>query len=376
MAQIVITDFAFTVVPPGNQTCTIEYRLTSDPDVPASYILVSNNVPVLPNGHLPNPVLITGLDAETSYTVKATNNCGGVGVKVIFITPNPTCPPGYTLSPDHTFCYQQTSVPADYIGGGSAYVICRNQFSSYSPLGARIMKPSGYDNQGVPLAGAGNTPTSVTTNAWWRNFAPNTTDGPLNRSGIWPCAAGNVPCNINCPPVNTDVGFSRQFIVPTSKVYYIGIGCDNFAKVELQDGVSGLHTIFTQNPLNIGNYFMETGDPEQIVFAAWLIYPVFLNAGPNILTITAQNTSTGPAVIGFEIYDNTEAEIVAATGYSDLTYIFSTDVGLMPTPFIHLLEDFQAGNYSCAAHPGSSLTYDAGTNTYSCTTINTVPPNT
>jgi hypothetical protein len=375
MAKIVLTEFDFNVTPPSQQTATVKYRLTSQPDVEANYTTVTTNAIVNTDGTLVTPVTISGLASTTSYTVYCYNNCGGVGMKEVFITPGPTCPAGYTLSSDGTFCYKETKIAADYVGGSSPYKICRNQNGVYNTFPMRIMKVNGYNAQGVPLTGSAYTPGSVASGYWWYNpdqtgGVGSSTVGPLNRGGIWPCNSAGQPCANNCPPENQDVGFSRQFNVPVSKVYYVGVGADNSAKLQIQDGVAGLRTIFTQNPSAIGTYFSSGID---IVFKSWLIYPVYLNAGPNILTMTAQNYAAGSAgVMAAEIYDNTEAQILAATSAANLTYLFSTDPA---RGFISLGDSFQAGNYSCDSHPGYSLVYDSGTNTYSCVKIDTVAPN-
>lgn len=371
MPQINITDIDWTLpAPTVDQETTVLYRLTSDPDTPAYYNTVATNVVVEPNGHLPVPVVITGLLPLTSYTVWMYNDCGGAGRKEVFITINATCPAGYTLSPDSTYCYRQTSVPADQIGGND-YVVCRNRSTSYNTAPTHIMKPNGYDNEGVPLAGSMFIPTNIATGTFWFNPTPATnTRGPLNLAGIWPCDGSGNPCGGTCPPFDTPVGFSRQFQVATTKQYFIGVGSDNFATVTIQDN-TGLRTLFNQNPTRIGNYFHDSGDPLQSVFISWLVYPVVLNAGPNIIGMTGEN-SGGAGVIGAEIYDNTESQLVAATTPADLNYVFSTNPD---RGFLALGEHFDNGNYTCAAHPGSSLVYDSGTNTYSCVTIETVPPN-
>jgi hypothetical protein len=372
MPGITLTDVKWmTPVPNDPQQATVQYRLTSDPDTPAYYNTVATNVVVNPDGHLPTPVVIDNLQPLTSYTVYMFSTCGGIGAKDIFITKQPTCPTGYTLSPDGTYCFRETSVPADYVGGGSPYVICRNSNVSYNTAPTHIMKLNGYNDQGVPLAGSQYVPVSINTGTFWYNPAPAQIDrGPLNRAGIWPCSSTGQPCGSNCPPLNTDVGFSRQLQVPETGIYYIGVGADNFAKVTVQDS-DGRRVLFSQNPTAIGQYFGETGDPQQQVFASWLIYPVLLNAGPVILETVGVNSGSA-GVMGAEIYNNSEAELIAATSYDDLDMIFSTNPDL---DFVNLGENFALGNYSCNAYPGSSLVYDSGSNTYSCVTLDIVPPN-
>lgn len=91
MATITLTNAAFAATPGANQTVTVRYRLTSDPDVPGSYITVTTTAVVQPNGAFVTPVIISGLLSNTSYTVWVSNNCGGNGVKKAFVTPLPGC---------------------------------------------------------------------------------------------------------------------------------------------------------------------------------------------------------------------------------------------------------------------------------------------
>lgn len=74
-ARIVITSVAFSFVPATNQTCSLYYKLQSDPE--SAFTLVSNNVDVQPDGTLTSPVTIGGLLFNTVYTVRCLNNCNG-----------------------------------------------------------------------------------------------------------------------------------------------------------------------------------------------------------------------------------------------------------------------------------------------------------
>jgi len=53
------------------------------------------------------------------------------------------------------------------------------------------------------------------------------------------------------------------------------------------------------------------------------VYPVTLSSGPHIIELIGHNDSSS-AALGAEIYDNTAAQLISATSYSDLTLIFST----------------------------------------------------
>lgn len=90
-AKITLTNAIFDRVPGINQVVTVRYRKTSDPDIPGSYTTVTLAAPITPAGVFSPPVEILGLDNDTSYTVRVTNNCNGQFVDTIYITPKPSC---------------------------------------------------------------------------------------------------------------------------------------------------------------------------------------------------------------------------------------------------------------------------------------------
>jgi hypothetical protein len=91
MASITLNSVGLSTTPGVNQTVTVRYRLTSDPDVIGSYTLVTATAVVLPNGNFSSPVVISSLLNDTSYTVWVQNNCAGTGFKKSFTTPLPIC---------------------------------------------------------------------------------------------------------------------------------------------------------------------------------------------------------------------------------------------------------------------------------------------
>lgn len=74
-AKITITHVGLSNVPSTNQTCSFYYKLQSEPEI--NFQLVNNNVAVQPNGDLVTPLVISGLDFDTIYTVRCVNNCSG-----------------------------------------------------------------------------------------------------------------------------------------------------------------------------------------------------------------------------------------------------------------------------------------------------------
>jgi hypothetical protein len=67
-------------------------------------------------------------------------------------------------------------------------------------------------------------------------------------------------------------------------------------------------------------------DKDNITFVCWYIIPVNFVAGENIVQfINKDNATTNTIKIsGMEIYDNTSAEIQAATAYNQLNLLFSS----------------------------------------------------
>ena len=93
-------------------------------------------------------------------------------------------------------------------------------------------------------------------------------------------------------------------------MYYVGIGADNYGIIKL-DSV----TLITQDPTAMGG--------AGTTFQQWNIYPISMTAGPHYLEILGHNVNL-VAAMGCEVYNNTAAEIMAATSYAGLDLIFSS----------------------------------------------------
>jgi hypothetical protein len=119
------------------------------------------------------------------------------------------------------------------------------------------------------------------------------------------------------------------------KQYYIGVAGNSYA---IQIKVNG-------NPI-----LTLSAD-----ISRWNIYPVIIT--PNLLnTIEVTQLSITPfipnAVLGFQIYDNTEAEIIAATSNGDLTILYSSEqyVGSdFHVVYNSNLNSYSTSGYSCSS---------------------------
>lgn len=153
------------------------------------------------------------------------------------------------------------------------------------------------NNSGIELMAAASFPDSAASMI-----------GPLNRSGIWLCQSGN---NGSFQPTGTYIGFTDTLYIPSAGTYYIGMGADNRIRIYI-DGV----------PLR------QLDDADVLRnFEIWHIYPHQFTQGAHTIRVEGYNGGS-VALFGVEVYNNTEAEIRAATCYygcpNSLNMIFST----------------------------------------------------
>lgn len=221
----------------------------------------------------------------------------------ITVSPESCCPSTYTLSLDGSYCYKIEETAATAPTGGENSVA--TTYASYSTCGSYIYNP-GYAINGTGIA----TQISLSI-PFWKNGGTcadnNTTDGPLNRTGLWAPS----------PMDNQDIGFSVCIDILSTKTYYIGLGCDNYAIVNI-DG----NNIITQDATALG---VQYSVGPSATFKVWHIYPITLTAGSHVIELIGHNV-TSNATIGAEIYDGTAADISGSASYSDLGshLIFST----------------------------------------------------
>lgn len=146
------------------------------------------------------------------------------------------------------------------------------------------------------------------------------------------------------------LGFRRTINISESKIYYIGLGTDNFSTVK----VNGVVILQQDIDAMSGTDYLpsSSSDPTAKIcaFSYWHVYPIQLNAGDNTIEITTTNTAEVGS-IATEIYNATLAQLQACTTQSQLTAltIFSSrNVGNG--------DAFDLGSWGCAS--GWTLTTD------------------
>jgi hypothetical protein len=328
MITLIIQRLRFPVLP---LLAPITVDLLLRPFYSSTFTLIEAAVPVDVNGNiLASPLPSISIDPTQKYVLRAINDtCDVVYDQDLFI--NPYCPPGYTLSMDDSFCYLNQQVPATPPSAGENTVAETN--GAYTNFGAFIYNP-GYNPNGT------GTSTQINpANPFWINPSDNTTDGPLNRSGVWATTTLS----------SQTVGFAVCITVNADTTVYAGMGIDNFGVLNL-DG----NNIVTQDVNALIAQYNPTfpGIGPAVTFKIWHIYPIFLPAGTHVLELIGTNVG-GPAAIGCEIYNLTPAQIAAATSYA------SMGAGLIFSSKDYIGMPVQLGSagigYSCPT--GYSLAY-------------------
>lgn len=265
-----------------------------EPD--SDYVLIEAGVSVDVNGNiLASPLPATEIDPTQKYVLMAKNDlCEFSWVQPVIIAPY--CSPGYTLSEDESLCVKMVETVATPPTSPESTVSETN--ANYSLYGTFIYAP-GYNSDGT-----GPSTQISPSNGFWINPTADTTDGPLNRCGLW----------VPSPGTNQQIGYSVCITLLTDAVVYIGIGTDNYGIINV-DG----QDIVTQNPTTLAAQYnaMFPGIGSFVTFRIWHVYPVALLAGDHVLNLSGFNV-TGPAALGTEVYKLTQAEIEAATSYVDL----------------------------------------------------------
>jgi hypothetical protein len=183
------------------------------------------------------------------------------------------CPTNYVPNVNNTRCVR-TLIAAPLTQNAGLTVASGPNDGAYSRDGMRVYAPA------FNSAGQGGLQfLAPSSHSYWCS-GNNAAQGRLNIAGVWNSAhASN--------PLNTWLGFTHVINATANKVYYIGIGADDFARIR----VNGVVVVNQQLVALTSNNHLF-----------WHIYPVFLYAGVNIIELDGLNTSGNGCWAG-EIYD-------------------------------------------------------------------------
>lgn len=235
---------------------------------------------------------------ESNYDIYFTDN-NGCEASTMEIGMCSNCTNGYIATVDG--CYKTETVQS--VRTSVVYKLVAKSYPSYGNRGMLLFSSFNED-------GTGEYSNILTP--YWTNLANNYIQGPLNRCGVWTSSYFN----------NQDISFSYCINIAAKKIYYVGIGADNYGFIKL-NGVD----VIRQDRDNLAemlNYPLPyTIDTYQLTFKYWYVYPIEIPAGQNILEIGGHNIES-VATVGVQIYDNTESDLINATQDSDLNIIFNT----------------------------------------------------
>jgi len=193
--------------------------------------------------------------------------------------------------------------------------------------GFGFMQPVLYD-EGFNILGYGgdgsfNNGITRLTLPWWRYSVSPSNLGRVNEIAVEVDGGSSI---------NKWLSFTTTLCVAEEKVYYFAVSADNAFRVKL-DGDLIL------DPANSSTVFVEGTDTQwrinvfgaanavnadRIAYGILHIYPLRLTAGNHILQIEYVDYGA-KQMVAAEIYNNTYAEIVAATSINDLNLLWTTN---------------------------------------------------
>ena len=208
------------------------------------------------------------------------------------IDPCVSCPPGYV--PIGNTC-QKTDIVA-----ATEYLPLRTLVDKrrieYSSRGTLI-----FENDWT-YGGTGTFEKISSTNEYWTNDWTSTIRGPMNRSAVWVTPYTSLQ----------DIQFSVCIDIALPKIYYVGIGSDNWSYIRLNG-----ERILDQDLNAIAAMLGVTSNKDRPPFNYWFIYPIFLNEGRNVLEVGGHN-EYNVAAVGVEVYDATPETLKAVTSDVEL----------------------------------------------------------
>ena len=169
-------------------------------------------------------------------------------------------------------------------------------------------------NAGWQANGVGSFSRINPSVPFWINPSMNLTDGRMNAESIWN--------NVIPVPSQQQVGFVFSYFSPAGGTVYMGLSADDVPTVYLNNNILVSFDI-TAMGLNIASILGPSYNDGKQAFSFWHIFPVQLAPGWNLFQFQNYNNVLNGG-LGVELYNNTAAQILAATGYNDLDLLFGS----------------------------------------------------
>ena len=113
------------------------------------------------------------------------------------------------------------------------------------------------------------------------------------------------------------IGIKACLKVPESRIYYLGYGADNNAKIYIDD------VLFKSNQ----------GSAQEVLYT-WKVYPKYLTAGQHVITMEVQNEGTERAV-AVDVYSDPYESLISAN-YEPTTIFSTADFQIGKTYFTYV----------------------------------------
>lgn len=225
-----------------------------------------------------------------------------------------SCTAGYTLSSDGLSCVKVNTMAATVVDLGGCLAPAPN--AVYANAFSRIYNP-GFSNSSIKLtvAPSADVYAEMTLAGQWKNAAGTTTDGPANRIGMW----RDSDCNGTPDALSFGAKATMYYkYVNTGAARTVYVGCFGDNEFTLKMNSS---TIAQTDGLASTNHFN-----------IFHIFPVNIVSGDNLFNLEATGDGSTNDSFGMIIFDNTPADIAAATSDASLNVLF-TSHGLSGTAF-------------------------------------------
>jgi len=260
------------------------------------------------NPFMAQPIVFTTTDPPgTLYEGHITSDCGGgvLGAQFFWTAPC-QCSATYTPAPDGIQCSKTDTIPATITS--SNYCLAPSTNGAYSAYSSRIYIP-GF-NLGTMLLAPGTSNPSIlgeiVTVGQWANPSALATVGPMNREGVWIDANCDGVRDALAGGVQVTLGFNYNNIGPSRQIY-VGISGDNWFELKV-NGIS--MALFNTGHVN--------------AFKIFHLIPVTLITGMNSFNAVGTGDGSVSDSIAMVIYDNTAAQLQAATADAQLNILFKT----------------------------------------------------
>lgn len=235
-----------------------------------------------------------------------------------------TCAEGYTYDSSIRKCVADTILYQDPISTTQTFALTPTTNSVFGNQEA-VLYDETFTIGGWAGDGSFNSGLTKLSAQFWRNTIPfGSIDGRLNQISVT-MGSGSQE--------NVWFDFIITLCAEEEKIYHLALAADNSFRFEL-DGVMVLdptNSAITdidgdddQWNVNVNGVAPPDPSDNRISYERLHIYPIRLTPGNHFIKIGYVDYGN-PQTLAAELYDNTAAEIIAATSINDLNVVWSTE---------------------------------------------------